>query len=447
MPTNPNSEPKFYWNTTANNKLENVLLNVSGLTKFVACCAFLSPYGVDLLRKVAAHNSLTKDKVTIYLSRDFSQTKPGEILEELRKFARVKIFDPTYADGIFHAKLYVLYASSGPPRIIVGSSNLTKGGFKNNVEFNMMLDLDASVSPSVETGFLGMVEYKSVEVTDDIILQYMELETRLHELKTVRQEVEQDIAGIFQDTDTFKRDKYDLTGQYFVFEDYEAFFPRNQPHQLHRVPRREVVQRKLLDLAEIVLPNFRESGINLHLHWSSNHQTSLTFPAVYNRYRVAWLGVRLGKHQDEVMRLSEGAENDEFIGFQKHACLQFAVTGEGFETSLYHSVKNDAVDRPFLLEQLHKSEYRNKLVSALRGLQGRSCFWVVGGGKTFYFSKQNPEEFPRFYLDNDREGYNSYLMFFYKPDDERVSKANIKDTILADFKLFYPLYELVAKRY
>jgi HKD family nuclease len=439
--------PSFYWNTTANNRLENLLLNSTDLAQLTACCAYLSEYGVELLKKVAQRNNLTKKELRVYLWRDFSQTKSGEILENLCKFAQVKIFEPTFNAGIFHPKLYVLVTRAGERKIIVGSSNLTKGGFVGNIEFNLVQSLDEASWVKLEQGFLGMVDHRSVEVTDEIILNYLEMEPQLNEVKNIQDQIQGDILGIFQNTDNFRRDDYDLTDQFLDYEDYEAFFLRNQLHSLSRVPHREVVQDKFIELAQELLPDILNSGMDLHLHWSRNHWSSLIYPSVYNFQRVTWLGVRFGKHQDEVMRLSSGAEEDEFIGFQKHACLQFSIAAETFETTLFHAVRHDAVDRPHLHEALRKPDFRRRLIETLRPLEGRDCYWIVGGHDSFEFEEQKAEDFPQFYLEVDRDGYDSFLQFAYYPDDERISKENIKATILDDFRLFYPVYQLVAKRY
>jgi hypothetical protein len=302
----------------------------------------------------------------------------------------------------------------------------------------------------INVGFIGMVDHRSVEVTDDIMLHYLEIAPHLSEAEKIQQKVREDIQGIFQDTDYFEPEDYDLTGQFFSYKDYEAFFPRNQRLSVTRVPQRKDVQNKFLDLAKALLPQLHSQGMNLYVHWSSNHITSLIQPMVYNALHVSWLGVRFGKHQDEVMRLTSGAEDDEFIGFQKHACLQISISGDKFETALYHAVPHDAVDRPYLHEQMQKRGFCQRLVDKLRTFEGRPCYWIVDSVVdefSFDFETQKAEDFPEFYCETDRDGYYSYLCFQYEADDKQISKKNIQTTILNNFKLFYPVFESVAKRY
>ncbi len=116
----------FFWNVIRDRNLENVLLNYDDVAKVTVCSAYLSWYGVDLLKQVAEKNELSQDNLQVYVWRDFSQSQPGEILESLQSFAQVKIFQPDFSDGIFHPKLYVLHTHSGERRIIIGSSNLTQ---------------------------------------------------------------------------------------------------------------------------------------------------------------------------------------------------------------------------------------------------------------------------------------------------------------------------------
>ena len=87
---------------------------------------------------------------TLVVGLDFHQTDP-EFLKRFARWVRVR----KSVDGTFHPKLYVFERRASYDAII-GSSNLTQGGFNTNVESNV--HLSGSTSDKLFAQLLGFIE-------------------------------------------------------------------------------------------------------------------------------------------------------------------------------------------------------------------------------------------------------------------------------------------------
>lgn len=120
---------KFIW---GENSIEDEILPLSNITKVTIASAYISKYGLEFIEKLKEKNSLTNDDIELYISSEFSTENPYELLKKANEICDVYII----ADKFFHAKVYYLKTSSGLNKVVFGSSNMTLGGFKNNLEFN-----------------------------------------------------------------------------------------------------------------------------------------------------------------------------------------------------------------------------------------------------------------------------------------------------------------------
>lgn len=67
---------EYYWHGT---KLKNEIENLSGINTLKITTAYFSEYGFELLKDIINKNKLSKNQVLIYLSPEFSKTKPGKV--------------------------------------------------------------------------------------------------------------------------------------------------------------------------------------------------------------------------------------------------------------------------------------------------------------------------------------------------------------------------------
>jgi len=162
---------------TLKNILNKLIVNAEEINFAVA---FLKQSGVNLILEKINNLVLIKNgKFEIITGLDFINTEPGalkKILKISQKNKNVKLYcfskfnknnHPT-----FHSKLYI-FRKSNLYSIIVGSSNLTKGGLINNFELNLLLkgtDND-NIILKIINAYLKIKLQESVFIPD---LEYIE---------------------------------------------------------------------------------------------------------------------------------------------------------------------------------------------------------------------------------------------------------------------------------
>lgn len=434
----------YYWNknTENNTTLEEELFELVTAKEIYIGTAFFSKDGMRMLKELSKKYNLKKDKIKLFLSSEFSQDKPHELLRELLKICTVGIvFDKT-----FHSKVYLIKGTS-KSKLIYGSSNFTSGGFKNNIEFDSIEFVDNGALEGVDK-FFSFCEFKSTLVDDDVIAYYEENSQIIADLHIIQKKLRKKLNGYIHQQDALEEDKLDIDNYYFTFKDYETFFVHNQTRDDSDIrEQRKIVQDKILAIHKKIYPIVKKMGIECH--WRAENITSLIKPCVYNKGRVGWMGVRYGKTKDEVMALNHNAE-DLTIGFQKHACLQYCIVPTGFEINLFLAVKHDAIDRAYMHEQLYR--LKPKIEKELVKLKGNNMTWEIYDeelSKAFSFDIDSEDEanFCNYFKKYDQDGRESFLKIFYEADDHKIKSIdNICKEIIKYIKLLLPLYNSMVFR-
>ncbi|WP_206459112.1 phospholipase D family protein [Anaerovorax sp. IOR16] len=179
----------YYWSEDdCNINLEEELTSMNNVSELYIGIAFFSSEGLRILKNIAKKNKLKKENVHIYMSDEFSQNKPHELLEEVCKIAKVKIF----FHRMFHAKVYLLKGDT--TKLIYGSSNFTAGGFYKNIEFDSIQEIGKKNLNEIED-FFKYCELHSTTVTDDVIQHYKEMYNEIKELKKIQEKLRKKIKG------------------------------------------------------------------------------------------------------------------------------------------------------------------------------------------------------------------------------------------------------------
>lgn len=117
---------------------------------------------------------------------------------------------------------------------------------------------------------------------------------------------------------------------------------------------------------------------------------------------------------------------------------------------MFLAVKNDAIDRMKLSDYQHKLLYeRRPLIEAeMRKLVGHGFEWRIENGTLPFRLDENPiEEFCDWFKAHDEEGYESYLMKYYVPDDPALkSKDSIAREVIRVMTMLQPLYDAMVWR-
>lgn len=433
----------YYWHGKSNRgkTLEEELLNVDGVTEVQIATAFLSSNGVAILSKLKEHYNLQKEDIKLFISQEFSMNKPHIILSELLDLCIVKIV----CDINLHAKIYFLKGKVN--KILLGSSNLTTGGFQNNLEFNC-IKYEENIGP-IEL-FFSQCEKKSLPVDKDIISAYKNYAAELGEFDDTRKKANKVFSKIFYTNDPFKEDDYNLKNHYFQFQDYETFFPRNREKSdsvIHE--RRKKIQEKMLAIHKKIYSKIKSKGIMCHKR--TENITSSIVPSDWNRGQVAWLGVRYGKTPREIALINEGIDREEqsIYGFQKNGCLQYSIGGYGFEVNLFLAVKNDAVDRSYVHKNLCSLEPR--IISEMNKIKGKGMEWIIeddsGFESIFDIDSDDISSFCKWFRENDKDGRFSYLRTYYRPNNKILKDINaIGNEVVTTIDLLLPLYNTLVWR-
>lgn len=415
-------------------------LNVN---RIVIVSAFFSEYGLDLIRELQQKNNLQKDSITLYLSKEFSLKKPGELLEKLTEYATVHIVHRLK----LHAKVFIFYTTEGI-QVYHGSANFTRGGLEENLELTQEIK---SIDLQRLREFVEHCHTASDKVGTDIIQHYKEITDDLEQFARANRDASRKIDEIFTDArDPFRESDYDLDRYFFTFEDYETFFPKYQSKDDPIIrKRRDTVRKKLLELNAVL--KHEVAKINLHNHWASGRNpeliTSQISPSEFNHKRLSWICVRYGKHKNNAK--IGGGLSEHYESFIKHACMQVSVVAEGVQIGLFHATANGAIDRDYLKSNMDRLQ--DDLILQIANLKGEQLVWHIYDPKSdtsiksFDIDREDPKAFIDFYKTYDREGFESFCIYHMKPNDEHLkTKESLVRIAKEKMMKLHPLYRLIT---
>ncbi|MDU1854386.1 MAG: phospholipase D-like domain-containing protein [Clostridium baratii] len=436
----------FYWHskTEKGSTLIDELSNLDKVREINIATAYFSEEGYSILKGLQEKYNLKKSSINIFLSPEFTMKKPSELLKKLVEIANVNIIFKIN----FHPKVYWLKTfRENKNKLIFGSSNLTLGGFSQNLEFDRISETDRQEDRKLEI-FFKYCEKNSEKVTEEIIKYYFENESRIREIESNNKKLKKLMYSYETRNDPFSEEDFDLSERIFKYYDYEILFFRNQKLIEESInKRRKELREKILDIHDSVYKQLE--GEKVYCHWNKQNITSIIRPCMFNKDRVGWIGVRYGKSKGEIDLLNSGWNYDDYTGFQKHACLQFAIVQNGLDINLFHAVKNGAIDRGYLHEKINVK--KDEIIKELNKLKGENLVWYIYENdkqvKKFDLDLEDSKEFIDFYKKNDTEGRESFLSYLVKPNDPRLrSIESVSELIVDKFKKMLPLYNLLAWR-
>ena len=127
---------KLISNNVDENHLTEILLEIDKSNEIIICIAFLKFSGlIFLLDKLIT----LKDKTTFFVGTDFYLTEP-KALSKLYTLG-FKVFITNQKGITYHPKIYY-FKNKENIVTFVGSSNLTSGGLKTNIETSVKLNID-----------------------------------------------------------------------------------------------------------------------------------------------------------------------------------------------------------------------------------------------------------------------------------------------------------------
>lgn len=147
--------------------------------KISIAVAFLESSGVATIRQSIEETKKNKASISIITGLDFGITAP-EALQELRN---LDVECNIIRNENFHPKLYI-FERGNEATVIIGSSNLSKGGLSTNYEANLILSGNISESPINEVfEYFSYLYSKSALLDDKIIELYSKRKNLSDEIK------------------------------------------------------------------------------------------------------------------------------------------------------------------------------------------------------------------------------------------------------------------------
>lgn len=122
------------------------LLSDPKFSGFIVSVAFLKESGVTPLADVIKKHA---SKITFFVGIRNNITSSQGLLTLLKLTPEVYAVDTAAAAHIFHPKIYIALTEKSA-RVIIGSANMTGGGFNRNIEGSAIIDIDRSVAEDEE---------------------------------------------------------------------------------------------------------------------------------------------------------------------------------------------------------------------------------------------------------------------------------------------------------
>ena len=153
--------------------VENVECEVQTLLKrsenVSIAVAFLKNSGIELIKKGIEESKNNGTKISIVTGLDFGITDS----ESLRELLDMGVNCNVVNDINFHPKMYIFETGEDNATMIVGSSNLSKGGLSTNYEANIIVTGKVSESPIKDAiEYFSQIQLRSVQIDEKIIDLY-----------------------------------------------------------------------------------------------------------------------------------------------------------------------------------------------------------------------------------------------------------------------------------
>lgn len=350
-----------------------------------------------------------------------------ELLNNLHINARV--YQTNYT---FHPKVYLLQKNDNSFTAFIGSSNTTSWGLEKNVEMNFQVNDQTECIKLL--GWFNEHYSKGYIITEDFLNDYKSKYTRVStKSKEINSEIQQINSEIAKDS-----------GQFFTRNEHKIF-----EEKYHHIENKELkqirkeVSNKFKQIHKVIYPQFKEHGLNeLYQHHNTRDIVSRYYFNKFSGYIVNSIWLHYGKSQNE---LSKYSNEDKSINrpnsFINNIRLQVIIHHNRLGIWLVLGRNNGSVtDRNYFRQQMKNDTFRKKFFQTYKNLGNE--YWMSIKDVPPIEDIKTPEEL---HIYTQKENIDNYFIIGRDIDwlDDRLSKTNITNTILQEFKKLYPLYEIM----
>lgn len=349
-----------------------------------------------------------------------------ELLNNLHINARV--YQTNYT---FHPKVYLLQKKDNSFTAFIGSSNTTSWGLEKNVEMNFQVNDQVECIKLLE--WFNEYYSKGYIITEDFFNDYKSKYTRIStKCKEINSDIQQINSDIAQDA-----------GQFFTRNEHKIFeekYHRINSSDLQRI--RKNVSNKFKEIHKIIYPQFSSYGLwDLHCHHNSREIVSRHFfnPFSGNYINAIWL--HYGKSHEQLQAYNEKDEKSFINNIRLQIIIHENSLGIWLVLGKDWGSKKDrdnfrALMKNVAIRKLFFDSYKklgNEYSINIEGIPSMDNLKI-------------PEEL---HIYTQKESIDDYFIIGCEIDwlDDRISKTNITNTILEEFRKLYPLYEIMRHKH
>lgn len=406
--------------------------------------------------------ALIKDKTFEYIQNTINENciqhhivgidlpTPPSVLRSMQAKQEKGLFECTIykSDFNFHPKVFLI-RSSDRYTAFVGSSNLTDGGFQNNIELNYNTSNQSDCLDILN--WFNSLYKDGYPLSDENIHEY---ENQFESIKETEKELRRKRKSIVlkkPKTIANPLDAIDFTDRFFKKEHHWAF--RRElwyTDDEDAVDERELAKSKCIELHELVFPRFKDYGIQiLEPNPMSDHLISMirqidpTKPRALN---AMWLSY--GKNVSEIKEYQKlvGPDQKAKQTFIHHARLQIRIDVRNIGIWLLFAKENEGglFDREFFKGQMRDRTFRDRFYQMIKSLP--SEYFISVGGETEFCNKFNsPQELHDF---TRKDNIQMYFIIGrnYEIEDDEMSETNLPNEMLKVFDILFPFYQMMRHR-
>lgn len=338
---------------------------------------------------------------------------------------------------LFHPKLYII-KSNGKFHVFVGSGNCTEGGLDKNIEIGAKTDDKNFCEKSLQW---FNANYKiGRSITEDFLTSYELLFKKRNERIKKDQE---ELRILFPENDDgINLETIDFSNQFFKKEHFQAFETkkaRDRSDQSNE--ERQNVRYRLFKLHDLLLPKIKAKKWNIAPHYTVDHIVSSAVHGIYTADDLLAIWLHYGRDKKEIKKYGE---NETPLGYMR---LQVIVHEKN--VGIWNRIgkdKGSLFDRVHLRDNLKKDQkYREQFFDIITRLP--EGFYIELNENRRYIGEFTTEqELTDFLLSADFKHY-FIIGTEFTPDDPRLSVKNIADTVMENFELLLPTYELIRHKW
>lgn len=247
--------------------------------------------------------------------------------------------------------------------------------------------------------------------------------------------------------------------QLFQPHHYAAFNPpKPNLDDPPTVAERVAVRETFLQLDEMIWSYIQARNWDLHRHRQPAHYVSSDHfiylddgTPVVKYIDGMWLHYGKSREQLDFLKTLGGydyhkLDNDEYYNaFYLHTRIQFYINSDCFRCWLLLATDKNYYDRSEYLKKLRVQSEQDKLFQLITPLLDKGFFYEIDSDILHLRTGLSQNQFIRF-VKKDKGGFYSGIVKEYKPDDPLLDVNHIRDEMVKNLELLYPIYDFMVWR-